>query len=92
MSLSEVDCLLRQAQWEVERTHTSLLRGAKYLAERLTRLVEQLESEGLDANVNALGEVQSSGFDVDRLCVQFRGARATRDALRRAVEMTRQER
>jgi hypothetical protein len=68
---------------ELERVHARLLASTKHLAESMTRLAERIEREGVEARVNELGEVQSLGPDIDRLCALLHVARETRNLVRR---------
>jgi hypothetical protein len=72
----------RMIEDDVARVHGLLIEEARRLANRLTRLAARLEQEGIDASVNEYGEIQGSGPDIDRLCVQLHAARGKRDLLR----------
>ena len=58
----------------------------------MTRLAARLGSEGANASVNELGEVQGLGADVDRLCALLHAARQTRDLVRRVAEAVQETR
>lgn len=45
-----------------------LIDAGKRLAERLNRMVQELEMRGTEASFNWLGEVQGAGSEIDRLC------------------------
>ncbi len=84
--------LLEDAERAVVRAHEALADKASYLAERMTRLAARLGSEGGNASVNELGEVQGLGADVDRLCALLHAARQTRDLVRRVAEAAQEAR
>ena len=63
----------------------SLTRLARSMAERLTRLADGLEADA-DFSLNALGELQGNGVEVDRLCGTFAQARQTVKTLRSALD------
>lgn len=84
--------LLEDAERAVVRAHEMLAEKVSYLGERMTRLASRLGSEGADASVNELGEVQGLGADVDRLCALLHAARQTRDLVRRVANAAQEAR
>ena len=84
--------LLEDAERAVVRAHEMLVDKVGYLGERMTRLAACLGTEGADASVNELGEVQGLGSDVDRLCALLHAARQTRDLVRRVAEVAQEAR
>ena len=84
--------LLEDAERSVVRAHEALADKASYLAERMTRLAARLGSEGANASVNELGEVQGLGADVDRLCALLHAARQARDLARRVADAAQEAR
>jgi hypothetical protein len=84
--MNKTEYLTEDAERAVVRAHAMLADKVSYLAERMTRLAARLGSEGVDASVNELGEVQGLGADVDRLCALLHAARETRDLVHRVAE------
>jgi hypothetical protein len=70
-------------------THMEKLESAAAnLARRMNELVENLRTNGADASVNSLGEVQSLGLEVDRECALLDMARSQYREEARATEPT----
>jgi len=86
--MNRQEMMVADAEREVVQIHATLVRQARYLADRMAMLADRLEHEGVDRSVNELGEVQGLGADVDRSCALLHAARRTRDLVRRVVETT----
>src|SRR5579859_3415152 len=87
-TMNRQEMMVADAEREVVQIHATLVRHARYLADRMATLADRLEHEGVDRSVNELGEVQGLGADVDRSCALLHAARRTRDLVRRVVETT----
>jgi len=70
----------------------AFVRAATILANRLQHAVERVEGAPLDHHtLNSVGEIQSSGADLDRLCVEigvFREVLAGINSARKAAART----
>ncbi len=84
--------LLADADRAVVRAHDALVDSVNHLADRMARLAGHLASEGPEASVNELGEVQGLAADVDRRCALLHAARQTRDLVRRVAEAAQEAR
>jgi hypothetical protein len=62
---SKLEAMIQSTQMKIESLSSELASEAADLASRMSRLVTRLE-EG--SSINALGEVQRRGAEVDRLC------------------------
>jgi hypothetical protein len=71
-------------QYEVDYTREAIIRRARSLAERLTRLANDLEADP-DASVNSIGELQGSGPELDTWCAKLGFARETLKLFRQAM-------
>ncbi len=89
--MKKADYMIEDAEREVARVHELLVTTASSLADRMTRLAERLERDGVVASVNELGEVQGLGANVDRLCALLDATRRTRDLVRLAVSAARED-
>lgn len=76
------------AEMEYGWVKRDLMRAAQTLADKMQALAQELSSEApnADPRVNELGEVQSMGRDVDRLCVLLNERRRLSKALRKVAE------
>lgn len=63
--------LERKIDVSIESTIEKLQYNCKSLGEQLIRAANDLEKNGIKSNVNTLGEVQSQGNTIDRLCGRF---------------------
>lgn len=52
----------------LNRTYSEISKRAKYLISDMERLVDTIESQGVEASINTCGEIQSSGTNIDDLC------------------------
>jgi hypothetical protein len=84
--LNKTAYLLEDADSAVVRAHEALTDKVSYLADRMTRLAGRLATDGVEATVNELGEVQGLGADIDRLCALLHAAREARQLARRVAE------
>jgi hypothetical protein len=91
-TLNETDLMLHQLERSVQMAHAALLSHARHLAEQMTRLAVRLEAEGSSASVNALGEVQAEGLNVDRGCALLRAEREASAFAHLLVNAARSER
>lgn len=71
------------ASWDVKYAKERLVSQAKYIAEKMNLLVKRVE-EG--SSVNSLGELQSSGPELDRLCAEFVLAQKHEQAVLRLLD------
>ena len=69
---------------DVEGTRDALIRRARSLAERLTRLADGLEADP-DYSFNSIGELQGNGVELDTWCVKLGFARDTLKLFRQAM-------
>jgi hypothetical protein len=69
---------------EVEYTREALIKRARSLAERLTRLADGLEADP-DFSFNTIGELQGNGVELDTWCAKLGYARQTLNLLRQAM-------
>ena len=70
---------------DVEHTRQALIRRARMLAERLTRLADGLEADP-DFSFNTIGELQGNGVELDTWCTKLGQARETLKLVRQAFE------
>jgi hypothetical protein len=68
----------------VDDTRESIIKRARSLAERLTRMADGLEQDP-DYTVNSLGELQGNGVELDAMCMKLSFARETLRHLRQAT-------
>jgi hypothetical protein len=71
-------------QDEVEYTRNAIIKRARSLAERLTRLADGLEQDH-EYGFNTLGELQGNGVELDGWCVKLGFARQTLKEFRQAI-------
>ena len=71
-------------QNEVDYTRDAIIKRARFLAERLTRLADGLEADA-DYSFNTLGELQGNGVELDAWCTKLGFARDTLQLLRQAL-------
>jgi hypothetical protein len=69
---------------EVEHTREAIIKRARSLAERLTRLADGLEADA-DYSFNTIGELQGNGVELDAWCTKLGYARQTLKLLREAM-------
>jgi hypothetical protein len=69
---------------EVEYTRQAIIKRARSLAERLTRLADGLEQDP-EFGFNTLGELQGNGVELDAWCVKLGFARQTLKEFRQAL-------
>lgn len=81
--MTRLDFSVLDADQELERLRMQLSVATGMLQDNLKRLQQRLETEGLTANINELGEVQGSGTTVDRLCALFKKQQEVCKTLRR---------
>lgn len=69
----EVVAALMEAEYGVKSTLEALERAARSLVERMEQLADRTLTlrEGGSSSINSLGEVQSYGSEVDRLCAVY---------------------
>jgi hypothetical protein len=76
------------AKWrlehEVESTRQQIVRRARSLADRLTRLADGLEQDP-EYGFNTLGELQGNGVELDAWCMKLGFARQTLKEFRQAL-------
>lgn len=58
----------RESDREIAYAVRELRDRARWLKENMERLVARIDEQGAEASINTLGEVQSMGLEVDRLC------------------------
>ena len=80
-----LEYLTESAERTAEGTRTQMVREMRALADRLVYEAEKLEADS-DRLPNSLGEVQSRGPEVDRLCALLAEQTGTAAQLRRLVE------
>ena len=73
-----------QLKHEVDYTREAIIKRARSLAERLSRLADGLEADE-DYGFNALGELQGNGVELDAWCTKLGFARDTLKLLRQAL-------
>jgi hypothetical protein len=73
-----------ELQADVDHTREAIIRRARSLAERLTRLADELEADP-DASFNTLGELQGNGPELDTWCAKLGFARETLKLFRQAM-------
>jgi hypothetical protein len=69
---------------EVEHTSETIVKRARSLAERLTRLADGLEADP-DFSFNTLGELQGNGVELDAMCMKLGFAREALQLFRQAM-------
>lgn len=89
---NHADAMVARAEEELESVHRRLFENVRRLSEVMARVAARLAAEGAEARVNSLGEVQGLALDIDRGCALLTAARASRDAMRAAVQAAREER
>jgi hypothetical protein len=89
---NHADAKVAGAEHELDLVHRTLFENVRRLGDVLARVAARLESEGVEARVNSLGEVQGLALDIDRGCALLTASRASRDAIRAAVAHAREER
>lgn len=77
----------RRASDIVVETRAQLVQTMRYTADRLTRRAEDIEA--LRSTANALGEVQDSGREIDRLCAKLDAAYTAADKALAALNQAR---
>jgi hypothetical protein len=73
-----------QIRHAVDYTREAVIKRARYLAERLTRLADGLE-EDPEYSFNTIGELQGNGVELDTWCAKLGFARETLKLLRQAL-------
>jgi hypothetical protein len=71
-------------QHEVEYTTGSIIKRARTLAQRLTRLADGLEADP-EYSFNTIGELQGNGVELDAMCMKLGFARDTLKLFRQAI-------
>lgn len=73
------------ARWMIETKidmHVKkMISTAEYIIRDLECMVEDLKANGIKANINTLGILQSLGTDLDRMCGEFGVLRETKTIL-----------
>jgi len=82
--------LVDEADYAIEQAHARLVREIRDLAEKLTRVGDRLEQEGLAARAPEGGIVQK-GAEVDLACAALNEARRAKAALLAALAAARAE-
>ena len=72
---------------DVEHTRQAIIRRARSLAERLTRVADGLEADP-DYSFNTLGELQGNGVELDTWCAKLGQGRELLKLFRQAQEET----
>jgi len=72
-------------QSDVDQTRDAIIRRARMLAERLTRLANGLEADP-DFTYNTIGELQGNGVELDTWCTKLGFARETLKLVKQAAE------
>ena len=67
----EADVALYDLSYRQKAIIERLMYKAKYIEDKMKDLYGKLDDEGMDSNINTLGELQSLGPDLDRLCGEF---------------------
>ena len=70
---------------DVQYTREAIIKRARSLAERLTRLADGLEADQ-EFTFNTIGELQGNGVELDTWCTKLGFARQTLKTLRQAME------
>ena len=83
MAITRQDLVVRKLELDVENTREALVRRARMLAERLTRLADGLEADP-DFGFNTIGELQGNGVELDTWCAKLGFARETLKLVRQA--------
>jgi hypothetical protein len=78
-------------QHQVDDTREAIIKRARSLAERLTRLADGLEQDP-EFGFNTLGELQGNGVELDGWCVKLDFARQTLKEFRQALEAEEKQR
>jgi hypothetical protein len=73
-----------QLSHEVEYTRQAIVKRARSLADRLTRLADGLEADA-DFGFNTLGELQGNGVELDTWCAKLGFTRETLKVFRQAM-------
>lgn len=81
--MTKLDYAVEDADRQLENLKSQLDLRAGCLKDTLSRLQRRLETEGVTANINELGEVQGQGHEVDRLCALFKAQQDHCKVLRR---------
>jgi hypothetical protein len=81
---SMMDATEWKLEQDVENTRAALIKRARSLADRLTRLADGLEADP-ECSFNTLGELQGNGVELDAWCVKLGFARETLKMLRQAL-------
>lgn len=68
---SKFEFVVEDQAREAERVVERLVAQAKTVQEQMERLQENLAANGVNANINELGELQGRGLELDRLCGEF---------------------
>jgi hypothetical protein len=66
--MNKTEAALSTARTQLQGTERDLADAARWLADRMTKLAEGLTADAANTSTNSLGEVQSLGDTVDRLC------------------------
>ena len=69
---------------DVEYTRGAIIKRARWLAEKLTRLADGLETDP-EFTFNTIGELQGNGVELDAWCTKLGFARETLKTLRQAI-------
>ena len=70
---------------DVEYTRGAIIKRARWLAEKLTRLADGLETDP-EFTFNTIGELQGNGVELDAWCMKLGFARETLKTLRQAMD------
>lgn len=88
--LNVPDLMILNAEQRASALHEELLGNVRRLSEQMNRVLKRLESEGIEARLNELGEVQDLGLQVDRGIALLAAARSARDGMRLLLTHARQ--
>jgi hypothetical protein len=83
---TEIDYMIDwKLQGDVEHMREAVIRRARSLAERLTRLADGLEADP-DYSFNTIGELQGNGVELDTWCAKLGQSRELLKLFRQARE------
>jgi hypothetical protein len=83
-TMARRDLVGRKLEMDVEDTRQAIVRRARSLAERLTRLADGLEGD-VEFTFNTIGELQGNGVELDTWCAKLGYARSMLKMVREAA-------
>ena len=84
---TKASLLAHDQQRQVVYARDRLVQQAAVVRDAAQRIIDGLDKYGEDYSINELGELQSRGFELDRLCSVYRSTIAQRDAVKYALAL-----